>query len=173
MKGLRQNARAGLVLVEVLVVLVIIVVFSSFVILTYSTYRDNLEITSAAQQIRKVLSVAKTKAINLNKHYIVTIDIDRSKVWIDESNDLKGVVRPKVETPVVLPDDVKITEVRVNSTTFTSGAVEILFKPDGQAEYAVINLLRVGDSPSVERNFYSLRVFPSTGTSQIIPNRKL
>ncbi|GAB4321695.1 MAG: hypothetical protein Kow0059_16480 [Candidatus Sumerlaeia bacterium] len=173
MRRLNSQRRAGLVFVEILVVLVIVVVFSSFVILTYSTYRENLEITSAAQTIRKVLSTARTKAINLNKYYIVTIDIDRSKVWIDESNEARAVVRPKVETPVVLPDYIRIREVRINSTTYTSGAVEILFKPDGQGEYAVINLLRQGDNPAIDSNYYSIRLFPSTGTAQIIPNRKL
>lgn len=169
----RRTNRAGLVFLEILVVLVIFVIFSSFVILTYSTYRQNLEITSAAQQIRKMFGTARTKAINLNGYYLVTVDMDRSKVWIDQSDQLKNVVRPKIVTPVVLPPDVKITEIRVNSTVFTSGAVEILFEPDGQAEYTIFNLLRVNDNPAVDRNYYSIRVFKSTGLAQILPNRKL
>jgi prepilin-type N-terminal cleavage/methylation domain-containing protein len=162
----------GYSIIEVCIVLVILSLFSTLAILSYGSYRKSLRLKNAAQEISAVLSTARIMAIEQNGYFQASIEISNRRIWVDKVNYLATIVEPKITTPKLLTDLVKITDVTVNSETKNSGVVHILFRPNATSDFATVHLIREADDPSVEENYYTIKVYSSTARSRIYPDAR-
>jgi prepilin-type N-terminal cleavage/methylation domain-containing protein len=165
--------RHGFSLIEVLVVLAVLAVLSSVALFSYGSYRKTLSVRRSAQELTTLFSSARSLAINSNVPHAATLDLDRQEFWIDVmvSSGL-GVARPKISGRGAPVDFVEITSVRLPSALQSSGVVRVLFWPDGRGSHAIVHLRRSQDPAADSFSYYSVRVFPATGASQILPNER-
>ena len=167
-----RNRRAGFTALEILIVLLIISIFSTFAILSYSSYRRQARIKQAALAVESTFSTARTLAINHNANFEVAIDIDNGHFWINKLDRRGRIVQPKVTGANWLPEEVLFSEVRKNNYSYYSGTVPILFRANSSSEYTTIYLLGENSDGSVSGNYYSIRVYPSTGLSHTYKNQR-
>ncbi len=164
--------QAGYTALEILVVLMIMSLFSTFAILSYSSYRKQARLKSAAQSVESVLATARTLAINQNAYFQVCIDITNRQFWIDELDRRGRIIKPKVTGVKWLPEDVLFSEVRKNGFSYYSGIVPICFHPSSSAEYASIYIIGENADGSQSENYFTVRVYPSTGLTHIFGNQR-
>jgi prepilin-type N-terminal cleavage/methylation domain-containing protein len=170
--NLRKKARKGYSLLEIIIVLSILAIFSTFAVLSYSTYRHHVRISNSAQEILSTLSTARTFAINQNSYFEVVIDISGQQFWINEVNSSRRTIRPKIVSPKSLNEFVRVTDVKVNALRRLAGEARILFRPNSTSDQASIHLLRQNDDPGIEENYYTIKLYASTAQSHILPNAK-
>ena len=171
-RRLPTKKQQGYSLLELLVVLVILSIFSTLAILSYGTYRKSLRLKSSAREINTLFSTARNKAIEKNGYFQATIDITNRRIWIDKLNYLFNISEPKITSPKMLTDFVRITDVTVNSRTETSGVVHILFRPNGTSDYATVHLIRESEDTAVGENYYTITLYSSTAKSRIYPDAR-
>jgi len=170
-RSLKQQKR-GLTALEIVIVLMILSVFSTFAILSYSTYRKQARIKEGAKTIQYALTTARTLAINQNANYQVQVDIPNGQFWIDKLDSKGNIARPKVTGINWLPDDVAFVEVRKNTLSYDTGTVPILFRPNGSSEYASIYLIGANVDAADGGNYFTIRVYSSTGVIQTFKNQR-
>lgn len=171
-RRLSTRNRRAYSLIELLIVLAILSIFSTLAVLSYGTYRKSLRLKSAAREINTLFSTARNLAIEQNSYFQATIDISNRRIWVDKINYLSNISEPKITTPKQLNDFVTITDVTVNSRTDTSGVAHIVFRPNATSDYATVHLIRESDDTTVEENYYTIRVYSSTAKSRIYPDAR-
>ena len=149
----------------------IITVFSGFVIISYSGFRNYLRLKSASQEVVSLLRAARAMAINQNGYFRAGFLIDSGMMWVDEVDSFGNLSQPKVIHPKRITDMVKIVSITVDSTTYTNGFAYITFRPDATASYSTIYLRRL-HTPDVDENYYTIKVFPGTGKARVYPNQR-
>jgi len=169
---LSRNKTRGFSALEIVVVLVILSIFSTFAILSYNTYRRQARIKNGAQTVESTLSTARALAINQNASFQVCVDILNGHFWIDKLDRKGGVIEPKVTGVNFLPEGALFSEVRKNNYSYFSGIVTILFRPNSSSEYTSIYLIGENMDGSVSQNYFTIRVYPSTGLSHVYKNER-
>lgn len=165
------DIKKGFTVSELLVVLMIISVFSGFVIISYNGFRNYLRLKSTSQEIVSLLSAARSMAINQNGYFRAGFLIDSGTMWVDEVDSFGNLSQPKVIHTKQIPELVKIVSITVDSTTYTEGVAYITFRPDGSAQYSTIYLRRL-HTPDIDENYYTIKVFPGTGKTRVYPNQR-
>lgn len=168
----RRTAR-GFSLAEVLVVLVVLSLVSTVALLSYANFREGAAADSSARIVQRTLIQARTNAIQLGLPHEVVFDLDNRTVWVDRFNIDFTEKAPKVVPETAMAEFVRIDRLRIGSQTHTSGVHRVLFEPDSRNPLVVVNLLREGDDPGDDANFYSVRLFPMSGEAQILPKRRV
>ena len=166
------HKRRGFSALEIVIVLVILSIFSSFAILSYSSYKKQARVKHAAQAVNSTLTTARTLAINQNADFQVQIDISGRHFWIDQLDSRGRIVKPKVTGSNWLPEGSLFTDVTMGGVTYNSGRVAIVFDADGSAEYATIHLIGENMDASQPSNYFSIRIYPSTGLTHIYKNQR-
>lgn len=146
--------------------------FSTFAILSYSSYRRQARIKNGAQSVNSTITTARALAINQNAGFEVSIDIENGYFWIDKLDRQGAVLKPKFMGINWLPESVLFAEVRKNNYSYYSGIVTILFLPNGTSEYTSIYLIGENMDGGVSENYFTIRVYPSTGLSHIYKNQR-
>lgn len=160
-------------MVEILVVLIILSIMTTVALFSYSTFKDSQSLQMSADKARRILMQGRNRAINLNLPQEVVVDLDRESMWVNQLNSTRTQTSPKVVPEERMADFVRIEELRINSTTFTSGEHVIAFEPAGGNPLVVLSLKREADDPARDENYFSVRLFPTSGEAQILENQRL
>jgi len=168
----RKKKRKGFTALEIIVVLLILSIFSTFAILSYSSYRRQARIKQAARSVESSLSTARALAINQNSNYQVCFSIDDGHFWIDKLDRRGRVVKPKVMGVNWLPEGALLSEIRKNSLSYYSGIIPILFRPNSSSEYTSIYLIGENMDGGLNENYYTIRIYPSTGLPHTYRNQR-
>lgn len=165
----RPLNRLGFSMIEILVVLAIMSVLSGIALFGYGSYRTTASVRSTAEGVNATFAAARTAAVNRNVPYSATFDLDRQAYWLDEWNSAAtAITKAKVTGTAGPADFVRLHSIKLTSGTQTAGLLRVFFFPDGRGTYAVVHLRRERDDAGVSSNYTSVRVFPSTGTSQVL-----
>ena len=153
-----------------MVVLVILGVFSTFAIISYSSYRRNASIKNGARSVDAIFSTARALAINQNAYFEACLDIENNQFWINKLDRRGDIIAPKFLGVNWLPDGVLFSEIRKNDFSHYSGLVKILFRPNGSSEYVSIYLTGENMEAGLNQNFFTIRVYSSTGLTHVYKN---
>lgn len=165
----RPLRRRGFSIPELLVVLVIICLLTTTAVLAYGSFRKGSFTKSGAEKVKAAITQARTRAIASGRPSSVLFDLDNNLIWIDDV-DLAGNVRvPKVIPPEDLADDVIMTELRIGSSTFVSGRERAIFRPDGTNPFVTVHLRRSFDDSTVDKSYYSVQIYPTSGEAKVWP----
>ncbi|MBI5155612.1 prepilin-type N-terminal cleavage/methylation domain-containing protein [Candidatus Poribacteria bacterium] len=170
--GRREGAR-GFSMAEILVVLFILALGSTIALYSYANYRKSLTVQTSARKFQAVLSQARGRAINFNLPNQVTVDLDSESFWVDELNSTRTDYKAKVIPEEKVSEFVIIEQLQIGSSTFTSGIHAIVFEPDGTSPFVVVHMRREFDDPSQDENYYSVRMYPSSGEPQVLPKQRI
>lgn len=167
----RTKGQGAFTVSELLIVVAIILILSTFSIVSYSSWHRRAKIGSAARQLKAICATTRAMAVGQNTNFQVAIDIDNREFWTDEVDNFGNVVSPKVIHPEPLIDLIIIREIRVNGITHTSGVARINFHPEATADYSQIYLLPEG-AKDLPENYYTVRIFSSTALTRVYANEK-
>lgn len=173
MQLLRRHRRNGFSAIEIIVVLLIISIFSAFAVISYRSYRSQAKISTASQKVESVLSTARALSINQNTPHQVYFDLDSEHFWIDELDRTGNVVKPKITGETWLPEGVVFSHIQKNIFPYTSGVVTVRFNPNSTSEYITVYIIGENSDTSEEGNYYSIRVYPSTGLTHTYKKQRL
>lgn len=166
------SRRRGFSLPELLVVLVIICFATTVALLAYGNYRRAANVRSGAEKVKSIIVQARTRAIASNQPSAVVFDLTNQALWIDDLDNTLAVRTPKIIPPEGVVNDVLMDEVKVGSSTVTTGLQRAIFRPDGTNPLITVNLRRIGDDASVDENFYSIQMYPTSAEPKIWPNER-
>lgn len=186
-----KNRKRGFSLLEIMVVLLLIGIFTAIAVPTFKSVTGS-ELKKTANQLLGLVRDTYSRASLSGKTCRIVFDIDKKEYWVEESADVvkiqtatqeedtkkeerdtgQAATRPQFK-PVEdelgekhkLPDDIYFKSIWVDrfSSRVTQGQVFLYFFPDGYTEEAQII---ISDDPKGERLF-NLVVEPLTGTVMI------
>lgn len=159
-----RGRRRGFSVTEMLVVLAVVAILSTLSVMSYRSYRRGRLASEAGRRVESVLSLAREFAIAENETHQAVIDIDNGSLWVDRGTSGTMGHRPKITTPIFLPDLVRVDRVRTSGEDRESGVAGVEFQPDGSATEATIDIVE----NNVEASSVTLRVYRSTGRSRLI-----
>lgn len=140
--------KKGFTLLELMVVVAIIAIFAAIAVPTFSSWSPRLKFRTSADELHKVLMLARMTAISSNRDVIVTFD---------QANGTYDVAFPTETKSYSLPDG-------VNFGTLTS--TTITYNPTGQADVNA-EIKMYSSSPKVLDNKRKLSVRAVTGLVKI------
>ncbi len=174
-------------LVEIIVVLAIIAIGTSVALFGYGNYRKNMTVEMSAARVQRILQLAKNRAIESQLPHKVVIDFKKNTLWIDGFDAILTYPpdNPKVVPQTAMTDFVVIESVNIggalldvtspsNDASYPIDPLDpdrhfqtILFQPDGSNPYIVFHLKKEFDDP-ISTNYYSVRMYPSSGEAQVV-----
>ena len=169
-----KDSSSGFTLVELSLVLAIFTILLSVVIFSYSQFLKSTKIDTDCNKITAVLNAAREMSISINSTHRVAFSLSDPKsggkqsFWIDQLNyDTTGTPYwvNEVSRVAYLSDRVKITDV----SSFSRATEYIQFYPDASAEGKRIHLIGTSEDSTVAANYFTIRIYSSTGRAQIIP----
>jgi len=155
-----------------LVVITIIAFATTVSLLAYSNYRKGSGVRNASSEVSRVLTTAQMRAIAQNKPSSVVFDLDNQGFWVDDLDDGLAVRIPKVVPVKSLSEDVVIDTLRIGANEFTTGMQRIIFWPDGTNPLITVNIRNQFDDSSVDENFYSVQMYPTSAKPKIWPHER-
>lgn len=166
------RGQRGFSLAEVIVVVAIILIASTFALSAYSTHTKSHAVRATAQTVSRALIEAKSRAIMLNGVTRLSLDLDNQSFWIDEMDGSGGVAKPKIVPPKSTETGIIMVDVQVGSTTSSTGIVQVSFDAQGNNEYIKVTLRRSSDDATNNRNYYTVQLHPSSDDPRILPNER-
>lgn len=185
--------RRAFTLVELMVVFAITAILTLLTVGGYANFRKNRQIRSGAESVNSVFVAARSYAIATGQWHRVVFQFrnpdgrEQYSYWVDEidpftnSTPNPGVPEParraKVTTPDVLPEQVRITDIKVDpyATEFsypTNTYVVVRFFPDGTSDNVAVHLLGLNGDPNNDAHYYTVKVYAPTGKSKIIADSR-
>jgi prepilin-type N-terminal cleavage/methylation domain-containing protein len=159
-------------LAELLVVLVIISFASTVALLAYSNYRKAATARGAAEKVKRVLVEARSRAIADGRPSQVVFDLTAQVMWIDDLETNGQIRAPKVTPPEPFGPGVVVETVQIQSTTFSDGLIQAVFRPDGTNPLTKVILRREAADPSVDENYYTVQIYPTSAEPRVWPNAR-
>ncbi|MBN1865684.1 hypothetical protein JW916_00175 [Candidatus Sumerlaeota bacterium] len=161
---------------ELATILLIILILTSLSAIGYRRYLDTSVVAVESQKIRKAFATARSWGISQNDYYRVVFSFDDRSYWIDQTDAAGNTVRPKVVTPEPIHQDVAIEELRIGSTSYSSGVRNVRFFPDGRSDEAAVYLvrealLRPPNTPA-PTDYYTIRLYGPTARANIFENQR-
>lgn len=169
-----SRGRRGFSLAELLVVIVIVGFASSMAILSYSQFRQAQNVRSEADKIKALLVNARTRAIAEGDPVQVVFDLTNQAMWVDDLEEgTRAVIRPKVIAPEAVNEQVVLEAVQVGGDPeVTDDLAYAIFDATGTNPFITIILRRADDDPSIDENYTSIQLYPSSAEPKIWPNER-
>lgn len=168
----RRNRRRGFSLAEIVVVLAIIIIGSTFALNAYSSHARTQGVRSSAQEVSRALLYAKQYAITRRTRTIIRFDLPRQLYWIDEADSSGAVTAAKIVQAKALETGTIIQDVQVGSVLSSTGVVSAEFDSTGNNPLVEITIRREIDDASDPRNYYTIQLFPASDDPRILPNER-
>lgn len=169
----RHLRRRGVSIVELLIVVVILLIFSTLTTISYHNMTRGLVARSQANEINAAFVLARQLAITNSIAHRVTIDRDLRQFWIDRVDSAGDVLLPKVSGTEPFLEQTRIGSITVGSTVVDpSDSAEILFRPDGSSQRAVIQITQQGADLSDDSEYFTIVLYPATASTRIYPNER-
>lgn len=162
----------GFSLAELLVVLVIISLASTMAIVAYSNSRKGASVRSGADKVRAVIVNARTQAIADGRPTQVVFDLTNQQMWIDALDEAGEIRAPKIVAPEMLGFGVVMETVRINTNTFSQGLARAVFTPEGTNPMITVNLRREFDDATVNENYFTVQMYPSSPEPRVWANAR-
>lgn len=162
----------GYSLVEVLVVLVILSVGSTIALYQYTAFRNSIGEDTSAQIVRRMLILAKNRAINTGLPHEMQIDLDSNVLWVDEVNASGTQRKARVIPNESMVEEVLIDSVKISGTEFLSGVQTVRFEPDGSNPLVTVLIRKETADPGLDENFTSIRLYPSSSEPKVYEDQK-
>jgi len=143
---MRQNK--GFSLLELMMVVAIIAIFAAIAVPTFSSWSPRLKFRTSADELHKVLMLARMTAISSNRDVTVTFD---------QVNGTYEVAFPTGTEAYELPDGVHFSALASDTITYS---------PTGQADIN-LDIMMYSSSPKVIDNKRKLSVRAVTGLVKI------
>jgi Tfp pilus assembly protein FimT len=167
-----RNQRA-VSIVELLIVVVILLIFSTLTIISYHNLTRGLVARSQANEINAAFVLARELAITNRTPHQVVIDLPARQLWIDRLNAQGVVMRPKVNGVETFLPETRITRVTVDSTVIPpTDQAKIVFRPDTTSNRALIQITRLGADLTDDSEFFTIILYPPTATARIYNERR-
>jgi len=159
--------------VELLVVVVILLIFSTVTIISYHNMTRGFVARSQANEFMAVFALARELAITNSTSHRVVIDQDTRSFWIDRLTTGGAVDQPKISgTENYLPQ-ANVPQITVGNTTIQgTGQAQIIFRPDSTADQATIHIVRQGANASDPTEYFTIRLFAATAKARIYPHEQ-
>jgi prepilin-type N-terminal cleavage/methylation domain-containing protein len=193
--------RRGFTMVELLVVIAIMGVLTLLSVGTYSSFRKGRKVVSGAGGVSATFSAARSYAIATNGWYTVVFQFrnpvsgaEQASFWIDEVYPGSGASapstsnpfppaylqrkRPRVTTPQLLPDGVRLSDVVINTTGTVAysdpaySQVAVLFEPDSTSDQASVHLIEANADSSIPENYCTVKLYGPTAKAKVFINQK-
>jgi Tfp pilus assembly protein FimT len=167
------RANRAVSIVELLIVVVILLIFSTLTIISYHNMTRGLVARSQANEFNAAFVLARQLAITNNATHRVTIDRVERQFWIDRLDSSGQVDLPKASGTEPFLQQTRVEAITVNSTVIpAANPAEILFRPDGSSDRAVLHITQQGGDLTDDSEFFSIVLNPPTARTQIIPNER-
>jgi prepilin-type N-terminal cleavage/methylation domain-containing protein len=154
---------------EMLVVLLILSILATISLSIFATQRKGSVISSEAQKLRMLMTTARSYALARNGYFRVAINMDRPSCWLDEVDSAGLVIKPKVVTSEPINEEIRIPEIKVDSSSHKGGLVVLQFNPNGTSNEASIYLIRAEADRTKPANFTTLKLYAPTARVDTFP----
>lgn len=159
-----------------MIVVVILMIFSSLTIISYHNMSRGLVARSQASEINAAFVLARELAITNSTLYQVVIDRENEAFWIDRLDSVGNLVLPQVSGIEAYLTQAVVSSITVNSTVVppsgASSQAVILFRPDGTSDRAVIQMHPLGADINDDTEYFTIILYPPTANSRIYPNER-
>ncbi len=145
---------------------------SSIALYQYTAFRNSIGVDTSSQIVRRMLILAKNRAINTALPHEVLIDLDANVLWVDQVNASGTERKPRVIPNEAMVEDVVIDSIKINGTPFLSGVQTVRFEPDGSNPLITVLVRKGNADPSLDSNFTSIRLYPSSSEPKIYEDQK-
>jgi prepilin-type N-terminal cleavage/methylation domain-containing protein len=169
----RHLRRRGVSIVELLIVVVILLIFSTLTTISYHNMTRGLVARSQANEINAAFVLARQLAITNSVSHQVTIDRELRQFWIDRVNSAGEVILPKVSGTEPFLEQTRVGSITVGSAVVDPHTrAEILFRPDGSSQRAVIQITQQGADLSDDSEYFTIVLYPATASTRIYSNER-
>lgn len=179
MAGKRRGSRhpvksqRAVSLVELLIVVVILLIFSTLTVVSYHNMTRGLAARSQANEFNAAFVLARELAITNSTPHRVVLDQPRRQFWIDRLDQMGNVIRPKVSGVERYLDEARVTQVTVNTAVVPpTEQASIVFRPDGSSDRAALQITRQGADLTDSTEFFTIILYPPTATARIYNERR-
>jgi prepilin-type N-terminal cleavage/methylation domain-containing protein len=145
----KENSR-GFTLFELLIVLLLIVIFITFVSVRWRPEKSGVD--RFVDQFNNAVKLLKEESITNYENRFMEFDVTEKTIHSGYFDGVNGYIG---RSAVEMPEDYRIKDVVINGQVFSLGKHYMLFSPSGTMDRVVLHLEN-------EDNFYSLLVNPLT-----------
>ena len=135
----RKYSESGFTLIELVVVLMIMSLFSALAVPHLVKQTDSARYRAGFKKISSMVNLARFRAVETGVDQKFGLDIDTGKISIEAKNSKKPYITTYLQNDFK-NNGLKITCIKKNGAVIVSGRPVIIFHPDGTAEHADITL---------------------------------
>lgn len=168
------RAKRAVSIIELLVVVVILLIFSTLTVISYHGMARGLAARSQSSEINAAFVLARELAITNSQPHQVVIDRPTRTFWIDRLDSTGS----QIESPQVTGIEPFLPQALVEQVTINSAVIpetgrgSILFRPDGSSDRAVMHLAQRGADLTDDTEYFSIVLYPPTAQARIYPNER-
>ncbi len=165
--------RRAVSIVELLIVVVILLIFSTLTIISYHNMTRGLVARSQANEFVAVFVLSRELAITGGTTHQVVIDQGARAFWIDRLDALGAIDLPKVSGVENYLPETRVPQITVNGSVIPPGGQAVInFRPDGPSDSATLQIIRQGADVSDASEYFSIVLYPPTANARIYPNEQ-
>ncbi len=160
--------------IELMVVVIILMIFSTLTIISYHNMSRGLATRSQANEINAVFVLARELAITNSTPHRVVFDQPNQEIWIDGLDATATTVdAPMVSGVEPYVSLARIERVAVNSVTISPlNQAEVIFNPDGTSDHALLHISQQGADLADDTEYATIILSPPTAVARIYPNER-
>jgi len=168
-----RHTQRAVSIVELLIVVVILLIFSTLTIISYHNMSRGLVARSQASEFNTAFVMARQLAVTNAAPHRVSIDRAQRIFWIDRLTPAGTVDLPKVTGTETFLPQTRVESITVNSTTIPPVQVaEIVFRPDQTSDRAVVQITQQGADLNDDSEYFTVVLYPPTAAARIYPNER-
>ncbi|MEO0649904.1 MAG: prepilin-type N-terminal cleavage/methylation domain-containing protein [Planctomycetota bacterium] len=133
---IRNRARAGFSIVELLVVVVILGMVAGVATVSSMSILPSTALSKDVRTLGGRISGARSDAISRNLEFQIVYNIDESKYWVRPPFNQEGRLEPREEERAILfetrlSDGIRFAEITIDGEAYNDGLVKVRFDPLG------------------------------------------